>query len=217
MRHPEPVIPILLAILLSHPAVAQTVEYDCPRGDDAVAAEDLDGAIWSYSNCLAVAADQEEKRQLFLARGDVYLLLGQFIEANLDYQVALTIDRQKADTYLRLSRLSAVQGKHRDAVDHANQAILLDPENVDAFRTRAMSRIAQGFAWQAFDDLNVVLESRPDDLQARVARAEILRVIGEPRKALEEVEAVLEIEPDNKEAQLLRDVLVELIERLSNQ
>jgi len=207
----------MVALLLSIHSMPHALAYDCPRGDAAMEAGDFDGAIRSFTNCLAVVTDQEEKRQIFLARGDVYLQLEQLVDANLDYQVALALDRRKPDTQLRLSHLTAAQGNYYEAIDHATAAIDLEPGYVDGYRARGFVRREYGFTHEALADLTFVVEHRPEDLEARVARADVLRATGSPHEAMVEVDAVLAEAPDHQEALELRQKLIEILERIANQ
>lgn len=200
---------VLLTVLAVPPASA----YDCPRGDAAFDRAEMDRAVQAYSTCLSsLGLDDDDKRDLFIARGDSYVLLGQFVDANLDYQVGLAFDRESPEIFLRLSRLSALQEEHADAVRHATQAISLDSESVEGRRLRAFSRIAQGFMWQAFEDLGFVLQHRSGDHEVRLARAEVLHAIGESEEALEEIAIVLESEPENTQGLRLRDTLNEVLQ-----
>lgn len=201
----------LVAVLfLLLPATA--LAAPCPRGDAAAEEGVIDRAIAAYTACIQAGLDQADKKAVFYARGDQYMRDGQFLEARMDYGVSLAIDPEDSAGYFRLARLFALEGRHKEAVDQANQAIYLDPENIDAFRRRALSRIAMGTPWPAYDDLNLVLERRPADWEARLARAEVLRAIGRPVDALADVEAVLDAEPDNQTALFQHDILLGILE-----
>ncbi len=128
---------------------AKQREYYQKAGEAAQEAFANDAALEYFAKLLPLLTDPSEQMELHIKRGDVMELSGQWVEAEVEYQAALTIAEQTQNAHARVrcqlafSLLVGDRGDYRSWLDWAKQAID-GAETVDdpILKTRAILNFA---------------------------------------------------------------------------
>jgi tetratricopeptide (TPR) repeat protein len=80
----------------------------------------------------------------YQARGDAFLALGRFADAQRDYETAIELNSEMGEAYTGLGVVEALQGRLRRAADHFDRALRLLRGSVDVSEAALSTSTYQG-------------------------------------------------------------------------
>jgi len=141
------------------------------EAERAAAGGDLGAAADFFSD--VVDADPEH-HEAFVARGRVFLDLGDYSRAMSDFMVAEEIIPNNPEPQVAIGDLYFARKDYRRAIEYFNAALDLDPEHAMAFCRRGISHYYRKNYNDALEDLLHAQQLRPDipNLTTYVAMAQ---------------------------------------------
>ncbi len=141
------------------------------EAENAVAGGDLGTAADLYSD--VIDADPEHL-DAHVARGRVFLDLGDYSRAMSDFMVAEEIAQDNPEPQVAIGDLYFARKDYRRAIEYFNAALSLDPEHAMAFCRRGISHYYRKNYNDALEDLLHAQQLRPDipNLTTYVAMAQ---------------------------------------------
>lgn len=137
------------------------------------------------------------------ARGLVLYAAGRYIEATLEFELALSLGPDLFKTYFLFARKRRLQGFHQKAVALFEKAITLRPKDY-----RALGHLAAEYkalerhddfkmaAWQCFERITGAVVAHPDNADALAFGSTLLGHLGEHDRAAAWADRVVVIAPD---------------------
>jgi tetratricopeptide (TPR) repeat protein len=151
----------------------------------------------------AMKKDLKSFPDAYIQAGDFYQRVGQFDEAQKQYDRGIQADSRRKATYLKHEIETLVrQGKFQDARARNEQILKDDSKDPEARGLRATFMLDEGQINQALTELQSVVTSRPQNFVARfnLGRAHFAR--GEFEQARQDFDQAIAIRPDYMPARL---------------
>ncbi|MEO0603968.1 MAG: tetratricopeptide repeat protein, partial [Myxococcota bacterium] len=141
------------------------------EAENAVAGGDLGAAADLFSD--VIDADPEHV-DAHVARGRVFLDLGDYSRAMSDFMVAEELAQENPEPQVAIGDLYFARKDYRRAIEYFNAALEMDPEHAMAFCRRGISHYYRKNYNDALEDLLHAQQLRPDipNLTTYVAMAQ---------------------------------------------
>ena len=165
-----------------------------------VEAKDYDGAIQAIKS--ALRADDKDINNL-ISLGNVYVLKGDYVQAQNTYQRVVNLDPQKPQGYFRLGLLKREQKQPDQAMKYFDQALARDADFFPALQQEAAIYLGQKQLDKAVEVVRQHLAKAPKDPQIQQMLGELLLVQKQPAAAVPVLEQALAAKPTPQTLQLL--------------
>lgn len=133
-------------------------------------------------------------------RGMVYLLAGNYSEAEKQYNFAVSANNRLAKAYCDRGTAHYLRSNYKAAIDDYNTAIEIDHSATYAYVFRAQAKAEQGNISAAIADINTALEINPDDYDLINTRGQLQAKNKKYDKAAADFDALIEKYPDEPSA-----------------
>jgi len=188
-----------------------------------IAREDYALALESVDKCLALyTGDGDEDKtlltDLWLKKGCLHVLLGEYDEAIPALDKVLEIDPEAIDAYLIKAQVFEALGLTRDMCVNLGHFLMLAPGRgesealiADLWLSKGIAHVTLGEYDDALYALGAALDIDETLSEAHLAKAQVFALQGAYREMCGSLEAYLELEPDDEDmARLLAETLDEL-------
>jgi Flp pilus assembly protein TadD len=163
-------------------------------GNAALADGDVDGAIATYEEVLAVAPDLPEVHHNL---GLAYKRKEDWDRAGEEFRKAAELDPDFAEPHGALAVLLANAGHRDEAIVELEQAVELDPESFEYLYNLAILYRDSGKPREAEEAFLVLEELDPDNPEIQYHMATTLLGLGRMDEAMARLEKYVEIAPDD--------------------
>lgn len=131
--------------------------------------------------------------------------------ATADFDRAVELDPESAQTFIQRSVFLALQGKYEQAFKDCDAAIRLEPGSVYALCSRGAVYQTKGDMAKAIDAFNQVVILFPQKAYPLSVRALAWKELGDLAKALDDINQAISVEPENgfwytHRAEILREL-----------
>jgi Flp pilus assembly protein TadD len=164
------------------------------KGNAALADGDVDGAIATYQEVLAVAPDLPEVHHNL---GLAYKRKEMWDEAGTEFRKAAELDPDFAEPHGALAVLLANAGHRDEAIVELEQAVELDPENVEYLYNLGILYKDSGRARDAEEAFLTLEEMDPDNPEIQYHMGTTLLGLGKMDEAIARLEKYVETAPDD--------------------
>jgi Flp pilus assembly protein TadD len=161
-------------------------------GNAALADGDVDGAIATYEEVLAVAPDLPEVHHNL---GLAYKRKEDWDRAGQEFRKAAELDPDFAEPHGALAVLLANAGHRDEAIVELEQAVELDPENVEYLYNLAVLYRDSGKPREAEEAFLTLEEMVPDNAEIQYHLATVLLGLGRMDEAVARLERYVEMAP----------------------
>ena len=134
--------------------VCSRLLFEAARYDEAVA-------------CYNICAELEPRAAIFQDRGLCHARMSRFELALADYERALQLDPDRADTHHNLGYVHLRCGRYDAALQCIERAAALNPDRVDFLISKGVVATEKHSFDEAFDSYNRALVIKPDDANAQ--------------------------------------------------
>ena len=172
--------------------------------------EKPDVAIALLNRVLMAAPDAEA----YEIRADAHLLGKNYNSCFQDMDMAILIEPENTDLYVKRGVLSLILERYVDAQLDFDQAVTLDPSDPNVYFSRSLTLSALGDPIAALDDLKKCLELNQDkttESAARIQRADILMGQGKSIDAFCDLTIALSLDDSSAEAHKHRGIIANQI------
>jgi len=138
--------------------------------------------------------------ELCYFRGMVYLMSGNYTQAEQQYNKAIRSNDQYAFAYCDRGTLQYLRGNYKAAIDDYNTALAIKPGATFIYIFRAEAKSESGNLAGAIQDLNTALELAPDDYDLINARGQLYIKAKQYDKAQADFESLIERDENNPSA-----------------
>jgi Flp pilus assembly protein TadD len=173
-------------------AAALAAQLD--KGNAALGAGDVDGAIAAYEEVLAEAPDLPEVHHNL---GLAYKRKEMWDEAGEEFRKAAELDPDFAEPHGALAVLLANAGHRDEAIVEAEQAVELDPENIDYLFNLAVLYKDSGKPREAEEAFLALEELDPENPEIQYHMGTTLLGLGKMDEAVARLEKYVEMAPDD--------------------
>ena len=125
-------------------------------------------------------------------------------EAIEDFNKAIELKPDDAQSYFSRGIAKTKLGKHEEAIEDFNKAIELKPDDAYAYFSRGFAKTKSGKHEEAIEDFNKGIELKPDDAYAYFSRGLAKAELGKHEEAIEEFNKGIELKPDDAYAYFSR-------------
>jgi len=199
-------LPFAVPTGISVAAFAQPVAIAVDRKDciTSGSAATPEAAIAACTRLLQALAPGEiassEGAAVYIARGNLYGVQGEVDRAIADYDIAITLDPNRAITFFNRATALMEKGEIDRALFDFDHAIELDPMNADAHVGRGRAYYQKKDYAAALTDYDVALRLVPDNPEALAERGDTHERAGLYDRAAEDYGRLIAIEPGNAKA-----------------
>lgn len=131
------------------------VENYLVKGGVLMALSDMTGALSAFGQ--AIALNPDDPRPL-KGRGDAYLIMDRYPEAEADYKGILAINDGFSDAYFSLAACAANQRKYDEAIAYCDKFVALNPRHAHGYSFRAQMHLDAGHTDEATSDVVTALD-----------------------------------------------------------
>jgi tetratricopeptide (TPR) repeat protein len=186
------------------------VQKMCQQGDDFAFRREHQQAIEYYTQAIALNPNFESA---YCARGKSLIEIGDYRQAETDYQTALKINPALAIADGGLAQVYYHQKDYQAALVSCDRAIQRDRDNIDFYQCRALINKKLGDYQRILLDCKFILEHQPSDLAARWLNARTHFEMGNYQLAIFNFSQYLNLRIDHAHAHYYRGICYE---RLGN-
>lgn len=170
------------------------VEWFKGREDDAVepGGRPPEWYVWRKSHETAREEEMEgfnpetDTADVCFSRGVLNLQNEEYEQALRDFDRAVELGPDDAETLHHRALARYHLELYRDAIADCERALALDPRDVEAYRIRGLARDALEQDALALEDWNRVLSDRPEDAEAWYQRGLAHEALGEVERAIQD-------------------------------
>lgn len=130
---------------------------------------------------------------VYTVRGATYGLIGKNQEATEDFNKAISMNPNSADTYIVRGALYLEMGQYELALNDTNQAVLLEPNNAAAFATRGRAFGNMNQHQLAVNDFTRAIKIEPYDADYYYNRGTAYSYLGQHNLAIEDCSKAIRI------------------------
>jgi tetratricopeptide (TPR) repeat protein len=185
----------------AQPAAISVDREACINSGSAATPE---AAIAACTRLLQALAPGEiassEGAAVYIARGNLYGVQGEVGRAIADYDIAITLDPNRAITFFNRATALMEKGEIDRALFDFDHAIELDPMSADAHVGRGRAYYQKKDYAAALTDYDVALRLVPDNPEALAERGDTHERAGLYDRAAEDYGRLIAIEPGNAKA-----------------
>jgi tetratricopeptide (TPR) repeat protein len=134
--------------------------------------------------------------------------MGEYQKALIDFEKAMSIDSNVAESYNRRGVLFANSGDIDKALDDFSKAVKLNAKHAGAYTNRASIYLKKRDLQKAISDCTKAIELAPYAFEPYYNRGLAYMNINEPEKALEDYNKAIELSPKNAEAYAKRGLIL---------
>ena len=163
-------------------------------------AKDYDGAIKAIKGALR-ANDKDISNLISL--GDVYVLKGDYVQAQNTFQKVVNLDPQKPQGYFRLGLLKREQKQPDQAMKYFDQALARDADFLPALQQEAAIYLGQKQLDKAVEVVRQHLAKTPKNPQIQQMLGGLLLVQKQPAAAVPVLEQAIASKPTPQTLRLL--------------
>ncbi|MCO6509453.1 MAG: tetratricopeptide repeat protein [Aridibacter famidurans] len=127
------------------------------RGEINLRLGKTDQALTDYSSAIAI----EPRPVYYTARGEAYLGVKRYKEAEADLTAAIGLEPQNSSAFRRRANIRSAAGNHQGAVEDLSNAIGLEPGNAQNYLSRGLSYEKLKKYKEAIDDYTKAIELDP--------------------------------------------------------
>ena len=113
-------------------------------------------------NCLTILKSNTYQSDVYSSLGDLYLVAGNFVDAQKNYQAALTLDSSSVDALIGLALLNAKLNEHKSAQQYFLRAIRTVPNSSEVHGHYGSYLFFQGKNTQAIEQFKKVIALTPN-------------------------------------------------------
>ena len=126
--------------------------------------------------------------------GLIHLQRKELTEARQRFLRAIEIDADEVDSYYQLGRISRIEGKLPEAIEHFGQVVVRAPQHAqhEVWREIGATYLSAGQDSDALDALERFLEQRQSDPEGLYLKGRALAGMGRRREAAEAMRACIE-------------------------
>src|SRR5205085_106915 len=126
--------------------------------------------------------------------GLIHLQRKELTEARQRFLRAIEIDADEVDSYYQLGRISRIEGKLPEAIEHFGQVVVRAPQHAqhEIWREIGATYLSAGQHSDALDALERFLEQRQSDPEGLYLKGRSLAGLGQHREAAEAMRACIE-------------------------
>lgn len=146
-------------------------------------------------------------------RGFGYLQAGQYLEAQRDFERAMTLNPRDPDAYLGRGTLFARTGSYDQALADLGHAIELDPGYAEAYNKRCFTKMLIDRPDDALPDCEKAVSLNPRHRDAFTNLGVVYGALNRPGEAEASYRRALDIEPSNADANFNYGVLLAVLGR----
>ena len=153
---------------------------------------------WKNSITIFTHTLQVTKNNFFAhnQRGADYDKLGQYQLAIEDYNEAIPLKPDLAETYNRRGNVYDKLGQYQSAIEDYNEAIRLKPDLVGAYNNRGNLYDKLGQYQLAIEDYNEAIRLKPDLVGAYNNRGNVYDKLGHYQLAIKDYNEAIRLKPD---------------------
>ena len=141
-----------------------------------------------------------ENADISYFRGMVYMLAGDYSQAEKQYNFAISANNKYANAYCDRGTAHLLRTNYKAAIDDYTTAIAINPSATYAYVFRAQAKAESGNISGALSDINTALQISPDDYDLINARGQLLAKNKQYDKATADFDALIEKYPENPSA-----------------
>jgi len=130
-------------------------------------------------------------------RGETYENMERYDEALADFNRAIELDPEDAQTIANRGITYVAMERYNDALTDLSHAIEIEPDNAIMTARRGVFYQLMKQYDDALADLNRAIELQPDNVPMIAIRGETYRLMKEYERALADLDQAVELEPDN--------------------
>lgn len=134
----------------------------------------------------------------YVERGLAYRDLGKYNEALSDYNLAISMESEKAYYYFCRGELMLQNSKTRPALINFDSAVKLEPNDVLYLSCRAEVLWEMGKNDKALEDVNKAINIESDNILAHMIRENIYRTLGQEEKANADARRIDDLKEDEE-------------------
>ncbi|WP_158621719.1 tetratricopeptide repeat protein [Corallococcus aberystwythensis] len=164
-----------------------------------------DEALTHYSAAIAIDPSQAD---YYGMRGVAAFKAGRLLEAEADFQKALTLGPPSAAIWVNLGQCYRAMERAEDAIRAYSSALALESENVLTLVGRAQAHELLGRVEQALADYDAALQLTPDDAPVLASRAVLHYEAGRLQASLADLDRAVSLAPDTPEFHQNRSVVL---------
>lgn len=154
-------------------------------------------AVEFYQDCLKFKSYLQLPAQRLAA---IYFKNGQLEKAIQQYELLKSEYPDDIAALVTLGHLYIAAGRHAEAIETFNTAILIHPDNFISQDDSIDALVQNGDFHEALDELDVLLTDQPDRADLMARQADILSMLGATSDAITQYQQALRICPDYLEA-----------------
>ncbi|MCX5891910.1 MAG: tetratricopeptide repeat protein [Deltaproteobacteria bacterium] len=162
--------------------------------------KDYDGAIQTIQGFLR---SNDKDTINLIALGDVYVLKGDYAQAQNTFQKVVNLDPQKPQGYFRLGLLKREQKQPDQAMKYFEQALARDANFLPALQQKAAIYLEQKQTDKAVEAVRQHLAKTPQNPQIHQMLGELLLVQKQPAAAAPVLEQAIALDPNPQTLRLL--------------
>lgn len=174
---------------IANPAVEQLIQ----KAKAAVVAGRPSIAIEALSQAIGISSNEA---RLFRLRADVYVLMGEYANAQVDFNLAVNLDPRNADLLNVRGYFLMSRGLPEQAAADFSKAIQLDPQLTAAWNNRGLVALAKQDYTGAEADFSKAVELDRKYVDALNNRGFARMKLGQLDQALADFEATIQLKPD---------------------
>ncbi len=130
--------------------------------------------------------------------------LGQYEAAISDFDTAIRLSPDDADTYLNRGYAKGELGQYDAAISDYDTVIRLKPDYADAYLNRGVAKGKLGRYDAAISDFDAAIQLKPDFAKAYVNRGGAKGSLGQYEAAISDFDTAIRLSPDDADAYLNR-------------
>ena len=114
---------------------------------------DLEDAVKALMDLHSAIKDAPDILDLYLKRGNLYAIMGQYDLAEVDMRKIASLDTENPTGYVGLAMIAELQERYEDAIQNLNEAIKVAPDEGYLYYLRAGINIKLEHYDEAMDDI----------------------------------------------------------------
>jgi len=172
------------------------------------------GVLRVYEKSRGDRASRGETYELLATRGNAFVVLNRFQEAEVEFRAALQLKRERPNALANVGRALLYQGKLSEASDFAEQALSRDQHNDVALNVKAQVLAKR----DRFDEARQVASLMSMNADREYLRGTLELWAERPKEGLAFMEAAHALDPGNASirASLARAMLLEVQQSIQN-
>ena len=181
--------------------MSDTVQTLTEKLHVAMAIEDHNEIIKICTQILSLSdANNKRKTTAYILRGVAYDSIGEYGRAIQDFDKAIELEPNDAETYCNRGNAYTNKGEYDRAIQDYDKVIELEPKHVEAHAHRGAAYGNKGEHDRAIQDFDKAIELDPSDAEVYCIRGIAYEHKGEYNRAVQNYDKAIELDPYDKKA-----------------